>query len=288
MPVRQLREQLDWLSGFADFVRLDEIMEVKATDRWKIAVTIDDGYYNNISMAFPVFERYRVPVTWFVCTGFIENRDRMPWWNLLDYVIETRCGESVHMDVNEPKVFNLADPTDRQRLRECGRNWFLHQQDSVARVARAQLDEVVGGGEPDSPFATREEVIEAAQSQWVSLGGHTVNHPNMACLSGVRLKREVQESRKKLREWTGQPINWFAYPYGSSEHLSNAAKRAVREAGFSGAVTTRRAYVWSTEDRFEVPRLTVPTTPSVWKTRAWILALNTCRRLFRLKRALGF
>lgn len=288
MPVRRLREQLDWLSDFADFVRLDEIMEVEATDRWKVAVTIDDGYYNNISMAFPVFERHRVPVTWFVCSGFIENRDRMPWWNLLDYVIETRRGESVHMEVNEPKVFNLADPTDRQRLRECGRNWFLHQQDSVARAARAQLVGVVGGEKPDSAFATREEVIEAAQSPWVSLGGHTVSHPNMACLSGVRLKREVQKSREKLREWTGQPISWFAYPYGSREHLSRAAKRVVREAGFSGAVTTRRAYVRSTQNRFEVPRLTLPTTSAVWKTRAWILGLNTCRRLSRLKRALGF
>jgi peptidoglycan/xylan/chitin deacetylase (PgdA/CDA1 family) len=286
MPVWRLREQLEWLSGFADFVPLQEIMERKATDRWKVAVTLDDGYYNNLSMGLPVFEAHQVPVTWFVCTGLVERERHMPWWDLLDFMVETCRSEPVRINVNVPRDFDLSDPVERKSFQQWGRKCFLKGPAEEAAHVREQLKEAAGEL-PASAFATRDEIIEAARSSWVTLGGHTLTHPNMAQLTTEGLEHEVSESRRILREWTNQSIDWFAYPFGGPEHWNVTAKQVVRDAGFDGAVTTYRAYAGQARDRFEVPRLTMPNTSAVWKARAWVRATNTCRRLFRVKQALG-
>ena len=61
-------------------VTLEELV-TKRIDRdakAAVAVTFDDGYANNLSVAKPVLERNGVPATVFVCSGYLE-RDREYW-----------------------------------------------------------------------------------------------------------------------------------------------------------------------------------------------------------------
>lgn len=50
-----------------------------------LAVTFDDGYANNLSIAAPVLQKFNVPATLFICTGFL-GRDAF-WWDQLVNII---------------------------------------------------------------------------------------------------------------------------------------------------------------------------------------------------------
>lgn len=282
VSVDLLESHLDWLSRFSDFVSLDEIFRSDATSKWTVAVTLDDGYRNNLSLALPVFERFEVPVTWFVSTGFVEN-DLLPWWDLVDFVARVAQPALTIQTRNSRCSFDLSDKQDRTCFRLQCRRWFQKADSDTASCVRHQIENSIPGELPRNAFASRQEIIEASRSPLVSLGGHTVLHPNLARLSASDIQHEVGNGKKQLETWTGEPIRWFAYPYGGREHWDERTKRIVREEGFDGAVTTVRAYADQGADRFEIPRLTVPNSRSLWKTKAWILATNTCRELYRLK-----
>ena len=39
-----------------------------------LCITMDDGYYSNYDLAYPVFQKYNVPATIFVVTDYITNQ----------------------------------------------------------------------------------------------------------------------------------------------------------------------------------------------------------------------
>ena len=52
----------------------------------RIAVTLDDGYRNNLEHALPVFRRHAVPFTIYVCPGFSDRTSEL-WWEALERII---------------------------------------------------------------------------------------------------------------------------------------------------------------------------------------------------------
>lgn len=284
ISVELLKCHLSWLSKFADFVSLDDICRPSASTNWEIAVTVDDGYRSTLSHALPVFEKFNVPVTWFVATKFVED-ERLPWWDLIDYMLRVAQPTLTIKTEGAHYSFDLNEAQDRVRFHSQCRKWFQRAPRSIAKDVRSQIEKSIDEGLPENAFACHKEIIEASQSSLLTLGGHTVSHPNLASLPASEARREIRKGKEKLETWTNQPIRWFAYPYGGREHWNDRTKQIVREEEFEGAVTTHRAYADQGADQFEVPRLTVPNTRPLWKTKAWILATNTCRELYRLKQS---
>jgi peptidoglycan/xylan/chitin deacetylase (PgdA/CDA1 family) len=61
--------QLQWLSRWRRVVRLDETLS-GASSRL-VAITFDDGYRDNLTVALPLLEKFRLPMTLFVTAGFV-------------------------------------------------------------------------------------------------------------------------------------------------------------------------------------------------------------------------
>jgi peptidoglycan/xylan/chitin deacetylase (PgdA/CDA1 family) len=63
------------------------------------------------------------------------------------------------------------------------------------------------------------------------IGGHTLNHVNLASVRGAELKREVCQDRSNLVAY-GFEVNSFAYPFG---HYDDEAKQVVMDCGYGNA-----------------------------------------------------
>jgi peptidoglycan/xylan/chitin deacetylase (PgdA/CDA1 family) len=50
----------------------------------------------------------------------------------------------------------------------------------------------------------------------ITLGAHTVNHPNLTRLNPDECERELRECKDQIEQRLGRPPRWLAYPYGSS------------------------------------------------------------------------
>src|ERR1041385_7271649 len=61
-------------------------------------ITLDDGYRDNKTWAYPIFKRYEAPFTIFVPTSFPEHTGRL-WWLALELTIAR----------NDKLVFRLGE-----------------------------------------------------------------------------------------------------------------------------------------------------------------------------------
>jgi hypothetical protein len=52
-----------------------------------VATTIDDGYRDFLTVAFPLFHAHKIPVTVYLITDFLDGR-LWPWWNKVDYAVQ--------------------------------------------------------------------------------------------------------------------------------------------------------------------------------------------------------
>jgi peptidoglycan/xylan/chitin deacetylase (PgdA/CDA1 family) len=66
----KFERQLRWLSRWHRVVTLDKTLEKDPHARG-VAITFDDGFRDNLTVALPLLEKFNLPITLFVAAGFV-------------------------------------------------------------------------------------------------------------------------------------------------------------------------------------------------------------------------
>lgn len=99
------------------------------------------------------------------------------------------------------------------------------------------------------------QIKEIDSSGLVSFQAHSVNHSNLPEISVEEAKYQIENSKRSLEETLGKPVNFFAYPYGTS---NPQIWQIVKNAGFTGAVGTWESKTISEGTIFDMPRVKIP------------------------------
>jgi peptidoglycan/xylan/chitin deacetylase (PgdA/CDA1 family) len=116
-------------------------------------------------------------------------------------------------------------------------------------------------GYPEKPLMGWHE-IEKMKGNGITVGSHTVNHYQLSHLSLEDAKREIEDSKKFLEDKLGIPINHFAYPHGD---MNESIMNMVKEAGYRTACLTRSGFNSKELNLFELRRLEIYGTDSIWQ-----------------------
>ncbi len=253
-----------------------------ATTATSVAVTFDDGYADNLYGAKPLLERYEVPATCFVTTGYLGKRSY--WWDELEQRLlhPGRLPESLRLGTSsyrgEWKLDGEAWYGEAEAVRH--RSWrawepaptirhqiytTLHsvcrpmkesERQPILDQLRAAVSEVAELSSDWRPM-TKGEVVTLAAGGLVEIGAHTVTHPILSACPSDEAQQEIVESRRVLEQILSRQVTTFAFPYGSPEDYSVEAMRLVREAGLRCAFSTTQEVVGPNTDLFRLPRLHV-------------------------------
>jgi peptidoglycan/xylan/chitin deacetylase (PgdA/CDA1 family) len=86
-----------------------------------------------------------------------------------------------------------------------------------------------------SNHLTLEQLKELAASDLVTIGSHSMTHPDLTRLSGEQLTYEIMESKKTLEELIGVEVTCFSYPFGRFNHsVIDKVKKAGYKMAFCG------------------------------------------------------
>lgn len=96
------------------------------------------------------------------------------------------------------------------------------------------------------------QIKEIASSGLVTFEGHTVNHVNLPHLSYVVALKELIDSKNILQANTRYPVNFVAYPNGST---NGRVQAAAQKAGYVGGVGTWYGRAWGPS--MNMPRIKV-------------------------------
>jgi len=101
---------------------------------------------------------------------------------------------------------------------------------------------------------TISEAIALGSGDLITIGAHTITHPELSAHPEVVQEKEIRESKHILQRVFDREITQFAYPYGA---YSLETVRLVRDAGFSLACSTLQRTVPRDLNQYELPRYQV-------------------------------
>ena len=248
---------------FIDLDRLPARLETGRSHKKFVVFTFDDGYADNLTHAYPILRRYKVPFTIYVATSFPDHTAVL-WWYLLDDLILTH--DRLRFDLPEGLV-TLDCSTPENRI-AASRTLRAHIKYGPADTFDQLMQYFFSPYGIDLYSKTRElslswsQIEQLDRDPLVTIGSHSMHHFPLSVLSQQQAKDEIKGSKDILEECLGHPVNHFAYPFGERREATPRDFALVRQAGYHTAVTTRFANLFADHQahlqclpRFDAPAL---------------------------------
>lgn len=196
-----------------------------------VAITFDDGYRDNLSVALPMLKQRRIPATFFL-SGDGAAYDGSFWW------------EAVADSIEQLGLDDLAARELHGRLVGAGIEDRMRILEELPRPAKAL-----------PPRMTRADLIELATEPLVDVGAHGWSHRTFTDLSDEALRPELETNVDELVRTAGFPVLSFAYPFGGPE--TDQTRSLLRNSGILFGCVIGEEPVTAKTHALSLPRLVV-------------------------------
>lgn len=261
------------------FLSIDQLYENfkkgVVPERKFVVFTFDDGYRDNLEIAYPIFKKHKIPFTVYVTTG-IPNKTAILWWFVLEDTLLNL--DAIQFSWNDEKYsYNCRTPDEKEKTFEIIQA-FIHKNfdiENYLELFKAIFNKYQHDLTSHSTILGMnwDEIRRLNEDPLVTIGAHTVNHFNLATLPGDILTSEILDSKTELEKQLGEPIKHFAYPYGKSHQASVREFECANGLGFNTATTTNIGNLFQEHDemQYSLPRININRV-----TDKHVLKLQTC------------
>jgi peptidoglycan/xylan/chitin deacetylase (PgdA/CDA1 family) len=276
LPTAELERQVLYLKRHFRVVSLDQLLDglsdpARAIADW-VALTFDDGVRNNLTEAWPVLLKHRVPAVFYVCPALIDQR-RWIWNHEARARLESLADAERHAFIAQcgPSGDDGGDGDDKTRL---GLEGFLAWMKTLALEPRRRVEDALrartGAFRPSPALREAYDLMDwdeltRLDPSLVTIGSHTLTHPILTTLAPAEARREIQDSRAALERRLGRPVRHFCFPNGDR---SPALIEMARQA-YDSAVLVEPGVIRPGADPHRLPRVaaTWPLDYFAWRLR---------------------
>ena len=193
----RFNEILKWLKCWFNVLPLDQAVRHLAASTLPeraAAITFDDGYADNRTLALPLLLEHGLTATFFIATGYLDG-GRM----FNDTVIEAirRCSrQSLDLDALGLGRLPLATLHDRKAAIEASIARIKYLPPSE-RIAVSDRVATIAGVDPPSDLMMTSRQVRELRDAGMQIGAHTVSHPILTKLPPDAARQEIAGSRER-------------------------------------------------------------------------------------------
>lgn len=274
----QFEKQLKYFAKEFNVISISEAFEYVINNykpkRKTITISFDDGYSNNLYIALPLLEKYKMKTTFFISGTCTEEMEiRALWPDIISCLMYFNKNSLI--EIGNRKFKNLIDAESGISLGD-----FLNSCDIV--TLKHSLDYLISKYNVAVKIKTlpnelwsilnKNELKELSDSKIVDIGSHGYSHYNLANLEISEVKNELRMSKEALQNVVGKDIKIIAFPFGS---YSSEVKNVAEQLGYEHQMAV--SYLHS-DDSKDVRILNRHGISSTTTFEANILLLNNAFR----------
>jgi peptidoglycan/xylan/chitin deacetylase (PgdA/CDA1 family) len=232
--------------------------------RSMVALSMDDGYWDNLTRLVPLLERSNARATVFLEAGPVVER-RLGWLHTFEALV-TRLGAAevgrrllaAWEGAEVRGADDVARATDANGLKRALKYRVEPGARDAALGELAQREGLDVGALVRSLYMDTDGARALARSGRIEVGGHTVDHPVLSTLDAAAQQAEIVGGRALLAAALagelGEHLVTFAYPYGRRWDFDATSAEGARGAGFRWAVTTHAGTNTAATDPLRIAR----------------------------------
>jgi len=244
-------------------VSMDEVVSSRGGGKQlppnSFAVTFDDGFENNLSVAAPVLADLGIPATFYVTTTFVEE-NRMSWVDRIEYAFEATPAAVVELPWGVREFRSVADKRNLlDEIRRSAKSDAAIDAELLADDLQRQIGvpRTTASDDPLDRKLTWRQVRQLNSHKLFSIGGHCHHHVNMARLTADLLDYEIVTCLRLLGEKVGITATHFAYPEGLAHCFSDRVIERLKHYGITCCPTAIEGTNNESVDLFHLYRIPV-------------------------------
>ncbi|AJE03475.1 polysaccharide deacetylase family protein [Geobacter pickeringii] len=252
--------QLDRIADRFTVITLGECLDHFARHgEWPtntVILTIDDGYRDFYTCAYPELVKRGLRATFFVTVNFVDRKCWL-WPDRIEYALWRSHLKELPVEMNgKAHVFRLDD--DRHRAAA----WQMLSDHCITlddEMKHRFIDGVISSLAVELPKTPPHEYgavswgeLRDMHSYGIEIGSHTLNHPILSKIPQVRLHDEIGSARDIIQGRIQAEVKTFCYPNSRPGDVTVGVIEAVKCHGYRGAVFGTDLTAW---DPYLVPRM---------------------------------
>lgn len=239
-----------------DIISISDIADrLKTKQKRKfICFTFDDGYKDNLTLAYPIFKKLDVPFTIFVAASF-PNKTALLWW----FKVEDLIMKNDFLTLSDGSYFSCKTETEKNIV-------FSEIRKKILQLDQLNLEKELNSlfsnytidwkDKDEELCLSWEEVIRLHDDSLVTIGAHTAHHYNLRELkTDEDVKKEIVEGMHDFENHCGFTPKFFAYPFGSPFEAGKREYRVSKEIGFLAAFCGCGGGIKKSSNQYSYPRI---------------------------------
>jgi peptidoglycan/xylan/chitin deacetylase (PgdA/CDA1 family) len=205
-------------------------------------VTFDDGFRNNLTVAYPVLEAHGIPATIFVTTGHV-GTSTMLWTERVQWLLAHSQSPLSALDLgpllNVPPGSSYTREETARRLVGTLKHMPAGERSRIVE----RLEHAIAAHSLPTPDPVRYEFLSWDEVAWldrttlVDIGSHTVSHLILSTGTPQQRLDELATSKAAIEKVTNRPCRLFAYPNGTARDFDSQDKEFLRSLDYRCAAS---------------------------------------------------
>lgn len=251
--LENFEQQLKFFSEKYNCVSLDNLITNKKIDKkFKVCLTFDDGYKDNLDYALPLIEKYQIPTTIFITSRFLDDEVYLWWYELWDIINRKR---KINFQWKKNKyLFYTETSTKKIFCYKKISNLFISENILNQNKLLEIISDTKKRKNYKNIFITKDNLSELSKNPLITIGNHSYNHLSFSKLNSRKIREEIELSIKFFNQYVDK-IDHFAYPYGQLSDISEISRDLIKSYGFKSISTSINKNVFFENlNQFSLPR----------------------------------
>ncbi|RHX78288.1 polysaccharide deacetylase family protein [Leptospira yasudae] len=234
------RKQMEYISQHCNVLSMDEVCNIYNSGMDyppdSVAVTFDDGFRNNYTVAAPILSEYGIYTTFYITAGIV-NTDIMFWVDTLEDCINLCSKSFIKIDLDKPVLFQLLSFEERKEalveIKKYCKSVHAKRKDEVVEqvILETEVMPSVSHAKNYEKLSWQELKALSANPLFI-VGGHSMYHDILSSLKPEeKLRKDISLSIDLLEYNLGYRMTHYAYPEGQYSHYNETVIRILKEKG---------------------------------------------------------
>jgi len=214
-----------------------------------VIFTFDDGYYDNIEYAYPIFEKYNIPFTIFITTQFALGK-RYPWEFIIENFLIKKDSFSFQY-LNEQ--YSCNNQSENEKSKSFSLLYPIIKNNNNVHYLDFILNSIFGeflkSDYKTVKMIDTKVIKDLKNDNVINFGIHTDNHYVLSQLSYDEQLNEIVNAKRIIEELIEKTTSEFAYPFGGLNDINQDTLKAVSSANIKYCVTSWPGNIFSSSNK---------------------------------------